>query len=465
MTSGADSRTSRSASRLPGRAICVIRLARLTGRPNQSPARERAAPIAMPARSWGKSSPSASAASSRSSAASSSGSGSSEVSIAASPIVLIRRTGASITSLVSASKRTALRASSSGGTSSPSRVKPTRSAKQTAISREPASCPPLRSAALSASLWAIWRRCRVSRFVTSGPSIGESCDGSIGVAPGEVVLAHAGLEHEAQRQRAHRLRGLREPASERAHQVEDLLVGDARRASRRGSCAPTRDRPRYRRPPRAPGIGRPIARRTAIRKSSSASSPRCAISRGGVAGAPTDHALGRQEHQRAGFGRAPQLGQRHAVGGEVAQQRQALGALHALQIRRADPRRRSRSPRELITTEGMGGRRPTARAESQSMIVLGIDPGLANTGYGVVQSTAGRLVALDGGVIETRAGLPVERRLAEIHAAIDALLVEHEPRCDGAGGAVLRSERENGVRGWAGAGRGDARRGTAGSAV
>jgi crossover junction endodeoxyribonuclease RuvC len=62
------------------------------------------------------------------------------------------------------------------------------------------------------------------------------------------------------------------------------------------------------------------------------------------------------------------------------------------------------------------------------MIVLGIDPGLANTGYGVVESTAGRLVALDGGVIETRAGVPQERRLADIHAAVDALLAEHEPQ-------------------------------------
>jgi crossover junction endodeoxyribonuclease RuvC len=61
------------------------------------------------------------------------------------------------------------------------------------------------------------------------------------------------------------------------------------------------------------------------------------------------------------------------------------------------------------------------------MIVLGIDPGLASTGYGVVHSTAGRLVALDGGVIETRAGASQERRLADIHAAVDALLVEHEP--------------------------------------
>lgn len=61
------------------------------------------------------------------------------------------------------------------------------------------------------------------------------------------------------------------------------------------------------------------------------------------------------------------------------------------------------------------------------MIVLGIDPGLANTGYGVVARRGGRLLALDGGVIETRAGSPPERRLADIHAGIDALLAEHEP--------------------------------------
>jgi crossover junction endodeoxyribonuclease RuvC len=66
-------------------------------------------------------------------------------------------------------------------------------------------------------------------------------------------------------------------------------------------------------------------------------------------------------------------------------------------------------------------------AESQAMIVLGIDPGLANTGYGVVARRDGRMVALDGGVIRTRAEAPHELRLAEIHAAVDALLLEHEP--------------------------------------
>lgn len=61
------------------------------------------------------------------------------------------------------------------------------------------------------------------------------------------------------------------------------------------------------------------------------------------------------------------------------------------------------------------------------MVVLGIDPGLANTGYGVVARSGGRLVALDGGTIETAPSSPHERRLADVHAAVERLLDEHEP--------------------------------------
>jgi crossover junction endodeoxyribonuclease RuvC len=61
------------------------------------------------------------------------------------------------------------------------------------------------------------------------------------------------------------------------------------------------------------------------------------------------------------------------------------------------------------------------------MIVLGIDPGLANTGYGVVTRRGGRLAALDGGVIETRPDSPHERRLADIHEEVDQLICTHEP--------------------------------------
>ncbi len=63
--------------------------------------------------------------------------------------------------------------------------------------------------------------------------------------------------------------------------------------------------------------------------------------------------------------------------------------------------------------------------ESEAMVVLGIDPGLANTGYGVVDRRGGRLVALDGGVIETAPDVATERRLALIAAQAAALLDEH----------------------------------------
>jgi crossover junction endodeoxyribonuclease RuvC len=62
------------------------------------------------------------------------------------------------------------------------------------------------------------------------------------------------------------------------------------------------------------------------------------------------------------------------------------------------------------------------------MIVLGIDPGLANVGYGVVARRRGRLVALDGGVIDTPAALSLESRLATVHERALGLIDEHS--CD-----------------------------------
>lgn len=61
------------------------------------------------------------------------------------------------------------------------------------------------------------------------------------------------------------------------------------------------------------------------------------------------------------------------------------------------------------------------------MIVLGIDPGTAALGYGIVESTGGRLRAIDFGVLTTSpdAGLP--DRLLRVHAGLAGLLVEHGP--------------------------------------
>jgi crossover junction endodeoxyribonuclease RuvC len=61
------------------------------------------------------------------------------------------------------------------------------------------------------------------------------------------------------------------------------------------------------------------------------------------------------------------------------------------------------------------------------MIVLGIDPGTAHTGYGIVRRRSGRLTALSDGVIETRPDMAPERRLTVIHGGVLDLIDQHEP--------------------------------------
>ena len=58
---------------------------------------------------------------------------------------------------------------------------------------------------------------------------------------------------------------------------------------------------------------------------------------------------------------------------------------------------------------------------------MGIDPGVANTGFGVVRVAGGRMSAVDGGVIEAPPDQPPEDRLARIHAELEQLIGWHEP--------------------------------------
>lgn len=60
-------------------------------------------------------------------------------------------------------------------------------------------------------------------------------------------------------------------------------------------------------------------------------------------------------------------------------------------------------------------------------VVMGIDPGTANLGFGVVRIEGGHMVALDGGVIETDSDVPLEQRLSEIHASLARLIDWHQP--------------------------------------
>jgi crossover junction endodeoxyribonuclease RuvC len=61
------------------------------------------------------------------------------------------------------------------------------------------------------------------------------------------------------------------------------------------------------------------------------------------------------------------------------------------------------------------------------MAVIGIDPGTARTGYGLVRETEGGLAAVAYGVIETAAGAPPYQRLQTIYRDLRDLLAEHRP--------------------------------------
>lgn len=61
------------------------------------------------------------------------------------------------------------------------------------------------------------------------------------------------------------------------------------------------------------------------------------------------------------------------------------------------------------------------------MLVLGIDPGLATTGYGLVREVDGGLQAVAHGVIKTPAGRPIATRLQQLYRELADLIRRHDP--------------------------------------
>ena len=61
------------------------------------------------------------------------------------------------------------------------------------------------------------------------------------------------------------------------------------------------------------------------------------------------------------------------------------------------------------------------------MIILGIDPGTAALGFGIVERSGGRLRAVDYGCLVTSPDLAMPDRLLAIHGLLDDLLALHQP--------------------------------------
>jgi crossover junction endodeoxyribonuclease RuvC len=62
-----------------------------------------------------------------------------------------------------------------------------------------------------------------------------------------------------------------------------------------------------------------------------------------------------------------------------------------------------------------------------SMLTLGIDPGTATTGYGLVRQQADKLSHVRCGVITTTPKDTSQERLRKIHAELKQLIIEHKP--------------------------------------
>lgn len=79
-----------------------------------------------------------------------------------------------------------------------------------------------------------------------------------------------------------------------------------------------------------------------------------------------------------------------------------------------------------VLREGAQGgcRLPTLK---KSLIILGIDPGYAILGYGVVEVQGASLRPVDCGVIETKAKVPFPERLERLFEGVGLLIREYAP--------------------------------------
>lgn len=62
-------------------------------------------------------------------------------------------------------------------------------------------------------------------------------------------------------------------------------------------------------------------------------------------------------------------------------------------------------------------------------IIMGIDPGLAHTGWGVVHQKGASLSCVAYGCVATQSTMPLHERLAKIYTQISAVVLRYRPEC------------------------------------
>ena len=61
------------------------------------------------------------------------------------------------------------------------------------------------------------------------------------------------------------------------------------------------------------------------------------------------------------------------------------------------------------------------------MVILGLDPGLGTTGWGLIRAEGNRLSHIANGQLKTKSAAPLPERLADLAAQLETLLAQHRP--------------------------------------
>jgi len=69
----------------------------------------------------------------------------------------------------------------------------------------------------------------------------------------------------------------------------------------------------------------------------------------------------------------------------------------------------------------------TPTPPGKAKIILGIDPGIADTGFGVICARADNLELIDCGSIKTHKSLPLPERLAQLEKELSAIIGKYQP--------------------------------------
>ncbi len=83
---------------------------------------------------------------------------------------------------------------------------------------------------------------------------------------------------------------------------------------------------------------------------------------------------------------------------------------------------------------------------SASIRILGIDPGLRHTGWGIIEQAGARLIHVAHGVIQAETDLPMSERLGQIFEAVGELARHYEPGAAGVEETIVNANPRSALK-------------------